>query len=204
MVLPGRPCFAADQPRLPTGESLSVSTSDAAVVSLLVSVDHDGALARRDGVHYRRPAEIDRIARLTRSRAIIVGRRTFSALSMIPPDRWFLVVTGDEDLLAEGGVRYLSGFGHWFMPTFGEALASARSLSRRASAPELFVLGGPQLLAEALSLATRLYRMPADAPAVTGAPELPSATTHGWRQVFREGGTRAEMLEIIERASSKR
>ncbi len=181
-----------------------MSVSDAAVVSLLLSVDRDGALARRDGVHYRRPADIDRIARLTRSRAVIVGRRTFSALTMIPPDRWFLVVTADEDLLAEGGVRYLSGFGHWFMPTFSEALASAQSLSRRASAPELFVLGGPRLLDEALALAARLYRLPADAPPVAEAPALPSAETPGWRQVFREGGAASPAFEIVERTSLPR
>jgi len=170
------------------------------MVSLLVSIDRSGALARRDGAHFRRPADLDRIAQLTRNRAVIVGRGTFSALSMIPPDRWYLVLTGDEDLLGEGGVRYLSGFGHWFMPSFNEALASAKSLSRRASAPELFVLGGPRLLAEALSLAARLYRIPANAPPVAEAPALPSAATPGWRQLFREGGS-APGLEIIERVN---
>lgn len=174
--------------------------SEAATVSLLVSVDRDGALARRDGIHYRRPSELDRIAQLTRNRAVVVGRRTFSALTMIPPDRWYLVLTADEDLLAEGGVRYLSGFGHWFMPSFEEALASARSLSTRASAPELFVLGGPRLLADTLPLTRRVYRLPADAPPVDGAPALPSAATPGWRQVFREGSTAAQAFEIVERA----
>ena len=35
------------------------------------------------------------------ARPRIVAERAFSALSMIPPDRWYLVMTRDEDLLAE-------------------------------------------------------------------------------------------------------
>lgn len=165
---------------------------------MIVAVDRHGALVRRDGVHFRRPAEIDRIAQLTRGRAVILGRRTFAAFSMIPPDRWYLVLTRDEDLLSEGGVRYLSGYGYWFIPSFQEALHSARSLSKRASAPELFVAGGPEAFGEALPLAARVYRLLADAPAIEAAAALPSRATKGWRSVLAEPGG-ASQFEIIER-----
>jgi len=172
--------------------------SEGAAVPLSAAGDGRGALVRRDGVHFRRPAEMDRIAQLTRGRAVILGRRTFAAFAMIPPDRWYLVLTRDEDLLAEGGVRYLSGYGFWFVPCFEEALHSARSLSRRASSPELFVAGGPAAFGEALPLAGRVYLLPGGAPPLESGPVLPSRATKGWRSLFAEPGGSAA-FEIIER-----
>jgi dihydrofolate reductase len=169
------------------------------MVSLLAAVDPHGVLARRDGPHYRSPQEIDRIGRLTHRRAVILGRKTFGALSMVPPDRWFLVLTRDEDLLAEGGVRYLSGYGYWFLPSFAEALHAARTLSHRASAPELFVAGGPEPFAEALPLAQRLYRMRVEAPQVTPAVALPQPSTPGWRLLHTEIGSAGHKFEIVGR-----
>jgi len=169
-------------------------------VSLLAAVDAHGALARRDGLHCRSPHEIGRIARLTRARAVIIGRKTFSSLSIVPPDRWFLVLTRDEDLLAEGGVRYLSGYGYWFVPSFAEALHAAQTLSHRASAPELFVAGGPDPFGEALRLAQRIYLMRVEAPQVAHAIALPRPSTPGWRVVHAEHGSPDHTFEIIERS----
>lgn len=175
--------------------------SGPAIVSLIATVNGRGALVRRDGVHYRRPGEIERIAQLTKGRAVIVGRRTFGALSMIPPDRWFLVLTRDDELLEEGGVRFLSGHGYWFMPNFADALHSARNLCVRASAPEIFVAGGPGVFAEALPLAGRVYRIAGEAPPIERAPALPAAETAGWRRLLAEARPpAAPAFEIIERA----
>lgn len=187
--------------------SHSSATADP-FVSLITTVDAAGCIEPRDAGFWRRAGAAERIAGLTRNRAVIMGRLTFSALSFLHPDRFSFVLTRDPDLLEEGGARFLTGYGYWFMPGLAEALVAARHVSKRVAAPELFVVGGAGVLAEALPSAQRIYRTIAHGrPA--GATRLEGLGAPGWRTLHAERPTRSNdgsehVFEVIERAGRQR
>lgn len=172
-------------------------------VSLIATVNGSGAIEPRDANFWRRTGSADRLAALTRNRAVVLGRRTYASLSFLSPDRWFFVLTRDPDLLEEGGARYLSGYGYWFMPSLGAAIEAARHTSRRISAPELFVLGGSGVLAEAYPAAQRVYRTLARGER-SGTDRLDGLGDGGWRSVHAERPVRnadgsEHQFEVLER-----
>ena len=174
------------------------------LVSLIATIDATGSIEHRDAGFWRRAAAGERIASLTRNRAVVLGRLTFSALSFLQPDRYYFVLTRDPDLLEEGGARFLSGYGYWFMPGLEQALLAARHVSGRVRAPELFVVGGAGVLAEAYPHARRVYRTTSRGRP-PGPTRLAGLTEAGWRTVHAERPTRSEdgsehLFEVVERA----
>lgn len=181
------------------------SVSAEPFVSLIATVDENSRIEARDPSFWRRTGSTGRLDALTRNRAIVLGRRTYASLSFLSPDRWFFVLTRDSDLLEEGGARYLSGYGYWFMPTLEAAIEAARHTSRRISAPELFVLGGASVLAEAYPAARRVYRTLARGQR-SCAERLAGLGDAGWRSVHAERSVRnadgsEHLFEVLERSN---
>jgi len=172
-------------------------------VSLIATVDETGCIEPRDAGFWRRAGAAKRLDSLTRNRAVVLGRLTFSALSFLQPDRYFFVLTRDPELLEEGGARFLSGYGYWFMPALPEALTAARHIAKRVGTPELFVVGGAGVLAEAYPLAHRVYRTTARGGR-KGPTRLEGLGYAGWRSVHAERPTTSEdgsehIFEVFER-----
>ncbi|MEW5965048.1 MAG: dihydrofolate reductase [Pseudomonadota bacterium] len=165
------------------------SKSAEPIVSLIATVDENGSIEARDANFWRRTGSAERLDALTRNRAIVLGRRTYASLSFLSPDRWFFVLTRDPDLLEEGGARYLSGYGFWFMPDLGAGIEAARHIAQRVSAPELFVLGGAGVLAEAYPAAQRVYRTLARGQR-SCTERLAGLGDGGWRSVHAERSVR--------------
>jgi dihydrofolate reductase len=179
------------------------TTTASPFVSLIATVDESGGIEARDVGFWRRSGSVERLDALTRNRAIVLGRRTYASLSFLSPDRWFFVLTRDPDLLEEGGARFLSGYGYWFMPTLAAAIEAARHTSRRISAPELFVLGGAGVLAEAYPSAQRVYRTLARGQR-SCTEQLAGLGAPGWRSVHAERAVRSadgseHQFEVLER-----
>jgi len=113
------------------------------VISLIAAMDRNRAIGRGNALPWHLPDDLRHFKRLTLSKPVIMGRRTFESLGCRPlPGRPNLVVS-------------CSGFqadSVEVFPSFEAALARGRQLH-----DEVMVIGGGQIYAQALPHADRLY-----------------------------------------------
>ena len=117
-------------------------------LSLIASVAQGGAIGRDNTLLWRDRDDLQRFKRLTMGHPIVMGRKTWESLGRPLPGRRNVVVTRNGAWHAEGA----------------EPVASlGLALDRLSSQPEVFVIGGAQIYAEALPRADRLLLTEVDA-----------------------------------------
>lgn len=119
-------------------------------LSLIFAVGRNHAIGRGGGLPWAWPEDTDHFARMTHGHAVIMGRRTWEEIGAPLGDRVNFVVTSDHTPRA----------GAIVVPSLDLALASAYAVD-----PSPFVIGGAQLFAAAMPLATDVW--------VTEIPEAP-------------------------------
>ena len=112
------------------------------------------ALGKNNGLLWRLPEDLKYFKQTTLGHAVIMGRKTYESMGKPLPSRTNIVVTRTPTYKAEGCkvVESLEG-----------ALAYARALTNTGS-PELFIIGGADIYAQALPHADRLYLTLVDDP----------------------------------------
>ncbi|AKU90136.1 dihydrofolate reductase [Vulgatibacter incomptus] len=110
-------------------------------LTAIVAASDNGVIGRSGELPWRLPADLARFKRLTLGKPVLMGRRTHESIGRPLPGRLNVVVTSGGTPEGCVGAR-----------TIDEAL----ELSEVAKAPEVMVIGGAQLYAEALRLCDEL------------------------------------------------
>lgn len=121
------------------------------VLSLIAAVARDGGIGRRNQLLWHESEDQKHFRRVTIGCPVVMGRKTWDSLParFRPlPGRRNVVLTRDAAWRADGAERAAS---------LGEALALL------ADAPKVFVIGGAQVYAEALTQADELVLTEIDA-----------------------------------------
>ena len=126
-------------------------------ITLVVARAHDGAIGLDGALPWRLPEDLRHFKATTFGHPIVMGRRTFESIGRPLPGRRTLVVTGDPAWSHSGCERVGS---------------LEEAIGRCAGAPDLFVVGGARLYAEALARADRMIvtEIDADVAADTWVP----------------------------------
>jgi dihydrofolate reductase len=144
--------------------------SRAPVISLVVAVAENGLIGRDGGLPWRIPGDLRHFKAVTMGKPIVMGRKTWESLGRPLPGRRNIVITRNADYRAEG-----AAVAH----DLNAAIAVA------GDAPEICVIGGAEIYAQALPRAHRLYLTE-----VHGAPAgdtfFPAFDRGAWREVSRE------------------
>lgn len=111
-------------------------------ISLIVAVAENGVIGKDNRLPWRLPADLQHFKKLTIGKPIVMGRLTWESLPGLLPQRKHIVVTQNAAYQAEGAVVVHS-------------LQAA--LSEAGCVDEVMIVGGGQLYAEALPLASRVY-----------------------------------------------
>jgi dihydrofolate reductase len=147
-------------------------------ISLVAAVARDGVIGRDNAIPWHLPEDARRFRSLTMGHPVVMGRRTWDSIPerFRPlPGRRNVVVTRNGDWHAEGAER---------------AGSLDDALRLLAGAPQVFVIGGAGLYAEALVLADELLVTEIDAE-VQGDVFFPA-----WdRAVFREASREPHVSE---------
>lgn len=122
------------------------------------------------------PEDLRYFKRTTLGKPMIMGRKTFESIGRPLPGRPNIVVSRSVDWSAAGVTVAAS---------LESALANARELAAASGAEELMVIGGAQIYAAALPLASRLYVTEVHAE-VVGDTWFPPVNPAEWREVARE------------------
>ena len=149
-----------------------------AVVSLVAALARGRVIGIENRLPWHLPEDLQRFKRLTMGAPVIMGRNTRESIGRPLPGRRNIVVTRQPQAAWNG-----CSVAH----SLDEALALA------ADAPEVFVIGGAELYAQALPRADRLYLTFIDAD-VSGDAFFPELDPAAWREIAREPGISASGL----------
>lgn len=146
-------------------------------VVLVVAAAENGVIGRAGRLPWHLPEDLRRFRRMTVGHPVIMGRRTFEAIGRPLPGRHNIVLTRDPAWRAEGVTAASS---------LAEAVAAA-GLDPRTRAPRLFVIGGAEVYALALPVATaieltRVHARP------EGDAHFPGPDPATWQRVSAEPG----------------
>jgi dihydrofolate reductase len=138
-------------------------------VSIIAALADNGVIGRHGALPWHLPDDLRRFKALTMGRPILMGRRTFESISRALPGRRNLVLTRNTRTFPDGI----------------EPVANlAAALARCADAAELCVIGGAEVYAQTLPLATHLEltRVHLDA---RGDVRFPAIDATQWRELER-------------------
>lgn len=143
-------------------------------VAIVVAMGSDGVIGAGGGMPWHLPADLANFKRVTLGHPIIMGRRTYESIGRPLPGRTTIVVTRQAAWQADGVVTSLD---------VDAALATARKVDDE----EVFIVGGAQIYAEALSrdIVDELVVTHIDA-APDGDTYFPSVDWSAWTEVCRE------------------
>jgi dihydrofolate reductase len=135
-------------------------------VALVVAMADNGVIGKGGGLPWHLPDDLKYFKVVTFGKPVLMGRRTFESIGKPLPGRRNLVMTRAA-AAAVPGVEYVG------------SVEQARSLA--AGAAELCVIGGAEVFALALPLATRIYLTRVHA-LVSGDVYFPLRDFSGWRE----------------------
>ena len=117
-------------------------------IVLVAAVAENGVIGRDGTMPWRLKSDMRHFRALTMSKPCVMGRKTYLSLSIKPlPGRTNIVVSRDPTFTAPGAV---------VAPSLEAALEAARGDAMRRGATEIMVIGGADIYAQAMPLASRL------------------------------------------------
>jgi dihydrofolate reductase len=144
-------------------------------VTIVAAVARNGVIGVDGGLPWHLPDDLRRFKELTLGHVLVMGRKTYESIGHPLPGRTTIVVTrnpawdpGSVDVRLAANVE--------------DAVEAAASLD-----PEVFVVGGAQVYADALRLADRLELTWVDAEP-EGDTRFPEVDWGEWRELRREEG----------------
>ncbi|MFP5393309.1 MAG: dihydrofolate reductase [Gammaproteobacteria bacterium] len=112
-----------------------------AIITLVVAMDTRRGIGIHNQLPWRLPEDLAHFKRITSGHPIVMGRKTFDSIGRALPNRRNIVVTRN------------AGWQHDGVET-AASLEAAIALCE--GAPKVFVIGGGQIFAEAMKIATTI------------------------------------------------
>lgn len=148
-------------------------TQPASDIALIVAHDRKRCIGRNNTLPWRLPADLARFKQLTLGHPVIMGRKTWESIGRPLPGRLNLVLTRQADWQAAGA----QGCKSW-----DEAL----ELGRVQSTGTVWVIGGADLYAQALAMASRVETTEVDLEVEGGDAWFPELDPQEWQSTVLE------------------
>lgn len=142
-------------------------------ISLISAVASNGVIGRDNDMPWHLPDDFAFFKRKTSHHPIIMGRKSLEALGKPLPNRTNIVITRNPDFTATGVT---------VVHTLEEAIESAKKADRPTN--EIFVIGGAEIYAMALPIATTLYLTEIH-QSFEGDTYFPTFDKAEWKEVSR-------------------
>lgn len=113
-------------------------------ISIVVAVAGNGVIGKDNKLLWRLSADLQRFKKLTSGHHILMGRKTFESIGKPLPNRISLVISRDPLLKIEGAVIF-------------NTVQQAIDFAREQNEEELFIIGGGDIFAQTLPLASTIY-----------------------------------------------
>lgn len=143
------------------------------ILSLIAALDRHGAIGKGNALPWHLPADLKRFKALTLGKPILMGRKTAESIGRALPGRRNLVLTRSGQL-PFGGMEAVGSIGDALRIAAGDGAA------------ELCVIGGGEIYALCLPLATRLHLTHVDTAVGNADAFFPPFGGDAWRVSSRE------------------
>ncbi len=140
-------------------------------ISLVVAVAKGGVIGKGGGLAWKISDDLKRFRALTTGHPVIMGRKTFDSIGRPLPDRVNIVVS--RSMAPTPGVVIAA--------SVEEALRLAAEAAAHLDAEEIFVIGGAEIYAATLPLASRIHLTEVDA-SVDGDVHFPALSAAEWQK----------------------
>lgn len=134
-------------------------------LALVAAMTEDRVIGRGNGLPWHLPEDLRHFKRLTLGHPVVMGRKTWESVGTPLPGRHNIVVTRQRGYQAEGAD---------VAPSLQAALALVRD------EPEVFVVGGAEIYAQALPLADAIHLTVIHTRDVPGDAHFPSFEGPDW------------------------
>lgn len=122
------------------------------MISLIVAMDKNNLIGGENKLLWNIPGELKRFREITSGHPIIMGRKTHESIGRVLPNRANIIITRDPEYKVEGAI---------VVNSLDQAIQTAQNViaseAKQSESPEVFIIGGGQIYAEALPFADRLY-----------------------------------------------
>jgi dihydrofolate reductase len=145
-------------------------------VSIIVAMSNNRVIGANGAIPWHLPEELKRFKVLTMGHHIIMGRKTWDSIGRLLPGRETVIVTRQPGYHVPGATVAYS---------VDAAIASC------GGDPEIFVIGGAEIIAKVLPAAGRIYLTTVDTE-VAGDTFMPEFDLRAWREVSSERVTADE------------
>ncbi|MBU6164990.1 MAG: dihydrofolate reductase [Alphaproteobacteria bacterium] len=142
-------------------------------ITIVVARARNGVIGMGGALPWHLPADLKRFKAITVGKPVVMGRKTFESIGKPLPGRQNIVLTRDPTWRADGVT---------VVPNLAEAVAAA-GLDPRVRG-DVMIIGGAEIYALALPIATRIELTEVDA-APHGDTVLPPFDAARWREVAR-------------------
>lgn len=136
-------------------------------IHCIVAAAKNGVIGRENALPWSLKADLQHFKAVTMGKPVVMGRLTFESIGQPLPGRQNIVITRNAGYVAAGCTVVAS---------LDAAIAAAGDV------PAIMVIGGAQIYAQALPLATRVYLTEVLAD-VAGDAVLPELDQTVWREV---------------------
>ncbi len=141
-------------------------------ISLIAAVAQNGIIGKENDLPWHLPDDFAYFKRKTSQHPIIMGRKSLDALGKPLPNRTNIVLTRNPDFQVDGVT---------VVHTLDEAVVAAKAVNDQ----EIFVIGGSEIYAMALPVATTLYLTEIH-KAYDGDASFPAFNKADWTEASRQ------------------
>jgi dihydrofolate reductase len=141
------------------------------MISLIAAIDEAGGLGFNNQLLCHLPADLQHFKSITMGKPIIMGRKTFASIGKPLPGRLNIVLS--NSITSIEGVSVFN--------------SSEKAINQTKEFPEIMIIGGAELFAEAMNKSTRLYitRIHHQFVADVFFPEIDESIWHCTEKQFR-------------------
>ena len=157
-------------------------------IALVVAVARNGVIGRDGGLAWKISDDLKRFREITLGKPVIMGRRTFESIGRPLPERVNIVVSRRAGPI-EGAVVAAS---------VEDGLRLGFEAGAHLDTDEICVIGGAEIYAQTLPLASRIYLTEVEAE-VEGDTWFPPLEPHAWS---RRAAGRAEQSSRNEHSAA--
>ncbi len=143
-------------------------------LSLIVAVADNGVIGNQNQLPWHLSDDLQRFKQLTLGKPMLMGRKTWESLPGLLPGREHIVITRNPSYSAPG-VR--------IQPSLTAALDTQHNT------PEVMLIGGAELYAQAMPYAARIY-LTAIHLSPAGDRYFPTVVPQAWHEIERQPGAK--------------
>lgn len=140
-------------------------------VSIIAAVAANGAIGHHNQLLWHLPEDLQRFKRLTTNHTVIMGRKTFKSLPTGPLPHRVNVVISRNATAIDGCEVYDS---------------LEKAIEAHRTEEEIFVIGGAQVYADAINMASRLYLTHVECSPDKADAFFPPIVPDEWQTIKKE------------------